>query len=101
MIALFGRETQAPHGLRVSPWPGYHSFHLKREPDPMPAKAPAAAPSAAESVSPDRLDTREFAKNMLTVGMKSQKLLVDFVARMGNRDNPVPLDPLNISGAMM
>ncbi|HVW72571.1 MAG TPA: class I poly(R)-hydroxyalkanoic acid synthase [Rhizomicrobium sp.] len=85
--------------MRVSPWPGYHSFHLKREPDPMPAKAPA--PSAAESVSPDRLDTREFAKNMLTVGMKSQKLLVDFVARMGNRDNPVPLDPLNISGAMM
>jgi polyhydroxyalkanoate synthase subunit PhaC len=56
---------------------------------------------ATESVTPDRLDTREFARNMLTVGMKSQKLLVDFTARMAARENPVPLDPLNISGAML
>ena len=62
----------------------------------MSTKAPAP-----ESAAPDRLDTREFAKNMLTVGMKSQKLLVDFTARMASRENPVPLDPLNISGAML
>jgi polyhydroxyalkanoate synthase len=65
----------------------------------MPAKAPAAP--ATESVAPDRLDTREFARNMLTVGVKSQQLLVDFAARMAARENPVPLDPLNISGAML
>ena len=38
---------------------------------------------------------------MLTVGMKSQKLLVDFIARMAKREDPGPIDPLNISGAMM
>src|SRR5579872_6189630 len=64
----------------------------------MTAKAPA---SATESVTPDHLDTREFARNMLTVGMKSQKLLVDFTARIAARENPLPLDPLNISGAML
>ena len=61
----------------------------------MSTKAPAP-----ESVAPDRLDTREFARNMLTVGMKSQKLLVDFTARMAARENPIALDPLNISGVM-
>ena len=66
----------------------------------MPSKAPAARP-ATESAAPDRLDTQEFARNMLTVGVKSQKLLVDFMARMTERDNPGPLDPLNISGAML
>ncbi len=64
----------------------------------MSAKAPAPA---AESVTPDRLDTREFARNMLTVGVKSQKLLLDFVARAAAREDPLPLDPLNISGAML
>jgi polyhydroxyalkanoate synthase len=64
----------------------------------MTAKAPAPAP---DSVSPDRLDTSEFARNMLTVGVKSQKLLVDFAARMAAQENPMPLDPLNISGAML
>ncbi len=61
----------------------------------MSTKAPAP-----ESVAPDRLDTREFARNMLTVGMKSQKLLVDFTTRMAARENPIALDPLNISGVM-
>ncbi len=56
---------------------------------------------APELVTPDRLDTREFARNMLTVGVKSQKLLVDFTARMAARENPIALDPLNISGAML
>jgi len=64
----------------------------------MTAKSPAPA---AESVTPDHLDTREFARNMLTVGVKSQKLLLDFVARMAARESPAPLDPLNISGAML
>ena len=62
----------------------------------MPDKA---APS--ESLAPDRLDTGEFAKNMLTVGIKSQKLVLDFMARMASRKEAGPIDPLNITGAML
>ncbi|MDB5734202.1 MAG: phbC [Alphaproteobacteria bacterium] len=47
------------------------------------------------------LNSQEFARNMLTVGMKSQQLLLDFAGRMAKRDKAAPLDPLNISGAMM
>ena len=47
------------------------------------------------------LNSQEFARNMLTVGMKSQQLLLDFAARLAKRDKAAPLDPLNISGAMM
>ena len=61
----------------------------------MAPKAPAA--DASESLP--GLNGQEFARNMLTVGMKSQQLLLDFAARMGKRDGPI--DPLNISGAMM
>jgi polyhydroxyalkanoate synthase len=55
-----------------------------------------------ESATPDSLDAPQFARNMLTVGMKSQQLLVDFMARAAaNREQGVALDPLNISGAML
>jgi polyhydroxyalkanoate synthase len=54
---------------------------------------------ATESAS--GLNSQEFARNMLTVGMKSQQLLLDFAARLAKRDKATPLDPLNISGAMM
>ncbi|HWX89578.1 MAG TPA: hypothetical protein VNY75_04685, partial [Rhizomicrobium sp.] len=66
----------------------------------MPSKSPAA-PASPESAPPDALDTREFARNMLTVGVKSQQLMLDFIARMAARENPGPIDPLNISGAML
>ncbi len=74
----------------------------------MPSQGPAAPSSAsAASAAPgsplavDMLDTREFTRNMLTVGVKSQKLMLDFIARMGSREDPGPIDPLNISGAML
>ncbi|HEY2007669.1 MAG TPA: class I poly(R)-hydroxyalkanoic acid synthase [Rhizomicrobium sp.] len=68
----------------------------------MTSKASVSATSSAtESVAPASLDTQEFARNMLTVGVKSQKLLMDFIARVVERDNPMPLDPLNVSGAML
>jgi polyhydroxyalkanoate synthase len=70
----------------------------------MSAKSPAASkstPPESAAPSPDTLDTREFARNMLSVGVKSQQLVLDFIARMGNRENPGPIDPLNISGAML
>jgi len=65
------------------------------------AKGGATPPAAESGFSPESLNTQEFARNMLTVGMKSQKLLVDFIARMSSRDSSGPIDPLNISGAMM
>ncbi len=56
-------------------------------------------PAAEAPESPPGLNGQEFARNMLTVGMKSQQLLMDFAARMRHREGPI--DPLNISGAMM
>jgi polyhydroxyalkanoate synthase len=47
------------------------------------------------------LEPQIFAKNMLTVGVKSQQLLMDFIARMAKRESGAPIDPLNISGAML
>ena len=70
----------------------------KTSPKPAPESA-APAPQAAPG--PEGLNTQEFARNMLTVGMKSQQLLLDFAGRMAKRDKYTPLDPLNISGAMM
>jgi polyhydroxyalkanoate synthase len=67
----------------------------------MPSKS-HAAPSPAESAPPpDALNTQEFARNMLTVGVKSQQLVLDFIGRMASRENSGPVDPLNISGAML
>ena len=62
---------------------------------------PAAPPPSESALAPDKLDTGEFARNMLTVGVKSQKLVLDFIARMASREEPGPIDPLNISGAML
>jgi polyhydroxyalkanoate synthase subunit PhaC len=73
----------------------------------MASKAPAPKTTSAKPASessapaPEGLDTREFTRNMLTVGMKSQQLLLDFAARMARREQSGPLDPLNISGAML
>ncbi|HEX2762026.1 MAG TPA: class I poly(R)-hydroxyalkanoic acid synthase, partial [Rhizomicrobium sp.] len=73
----------------------------------MPSKAPASKkkpsppPPESDATGLEGLDTRQFARNMLTVGMKSQQLLVDFMARTAKRENSGPLDPLNISGAML
>jgi polyhydroxyalkanoate synthase len=69
----------------------------------MPSQGPAKPSDATSSGAPesafDAIDSREFARNMVSVGMKSQKLMLDFVARMGHREGPI--DPLNISGAML
>jgi polyhydroxyalkanoate synthase len=61
----------------------------------------ATDPTDKATESAPGLNSQEFARNMLTVGMKSQQLLLDFAARLAKRDKAAPLDPLNISGAMM
>ena len=65
------------------------------------AESPAAKAAAQPAPQPEGIEPQAFARNMLTVGMKTQKLLMDFVARMAKREDPGPIDPLNISGAMM
>ena len=70
-------------------------------PPPAPDKKTQTPPPESHGTAPDGLNTLEFTRNMLTVGMKIQQLLVDFIARMAKRDKAAPLDPLNISGAMM
>jgi polyhydroxyalkanoate synthase len=69
----------------------------------MPAQRSAApsVPAPESAASLGTLNTEEFARNMLSVGVKSQKLVLDFVARMSSREDPGPIDPLNISGAML
>src|SRR6185503_8188161 len=87
---------------------GLSKFSRKATSKPMSSQSPSSsdsgkkAPPPSESgFSPESLDTQEFARNMLTVGVKSQKLLLDFIARISSRESPGPIDPLNISGAMM
>jgi polyhydroxyalkanoate synthase len=67
----------------------------------MPSKSHAAPSSPESAPPPDALNTQEFARNMLTVGVKSQQLVLDFIGRMASRENSGPVDPLNISGAML
>jgi polyhydroxyalkanoate synthase len=65
------------------------------------AKPAPESPAPQAAPGPDGLNTQEFARNMLSVGMKSQQLLLDFGARMARREKGAPLDPLNIFGAML
>jgi polyhydroxyalkanoate synthase len=63
-----------------------------------PAKA--AAPGGS---SPDYsvADPAAFAKNMMQVGLQSQRLLADFIKRQTSRPANQPLDPLNLAGTFM
>jgi polyhydroxyalkanoate synthase subunit PhaC len=61
-------------------------------------KPPSPPPAETADESPN---AELFARNMLQVGIKSQKLLMDFAARMTRPEASGPIDPLNISGAMM
>jgi polyhydroxyalkanoate synthase len=73
--------------------------------EPMAQNSPkSAAPAEAEAISPDsfaQLDREKFARNMLKVGLQTQQLLGEFFKRMAARENPGPLDPLNVSGAFL
>src|SRR6185312_2337870 len=97
------RRLLAATGKALGGWPyGLRKGNLTA----MSAESPAPqtkpeSPAAKPAAKTEGLEPQLFARNMLTVGMKSQQLLVDFVARMARREDPGPIDPLNISGAMM
>ncbi len=46
-------------------------------------------------------DPGEFARNMVKVGIQSQRLLSDFMKRQASKSGNVPRDPLNIGGTFM
>ena len=46
-------------------------------------------------------DPGEFARNMVRVGIQSQRLLADFVKRQSAKVGSEPLDPLNIGTTFM
>jgi polyhydroxyalkanoate synthase len=64
-------------------------------------KSPADAASSSATAYQIG-DPSAFARNMVEVGIQSQRLLGDFVARQaGKLGTNQPLDPLNITGAFM
>jgi polyhydroxyalkanoate synthase subunit PhaC len=62
----------------------------------------AEKPSSAAGAEPSDYkvgDPGEFARNMVRVGIQSQRLLADYFKRQAGRVGQEPLDPLNIGGA--
>src|SRR6185312_271440 len=83
--------------------PRYHLLQSTRRPmakNPTPRSEPQAEPITPDSFA--QLDGEKFARNMLSVGIRSQRLLSDFIKRAANgTKSPAPLDPLNVSGAFL
>ncbi len=57
------------------------------------------APASETSESYKIGNPGEFARNMVRVGIQSQRLLTDFMKRQAAKVGSEPLDPLNIAGA--
>jgi polyhydroxyalkanoate synthase len=71
-----------------------------------PSGSESAPPgnSGPDAMSADRfaqLDTEKFARNMMSVGVRAQHLIGDFIKRAAEGGKVGPLDPLNISGAFL
>jgi len=63
---------------------------------------PAEAGDTAGRESAYRLgDPAAFARNMVTVGIQSQRLIADFLKRQAGKAGTEPFDPLNLTGAFM
>jgi len=66
---------------------------------------PKAATAATEHEAPQDqyriTDPGEFARNMVQVGIQSQRLLTDFLRNQAEKFGSEPLDPLNLTGAFM
>lgn len=67
----------------------------------VPADESHARPQTKSQPSSDQLDPQQFARNMLALGIKGHQLAVDLMARAAKSGSPGPIDPLNISGAVL
>ena len=73
----------------------------RREPDSR-AKAAAAATASPPEENDYRItDPGEFARNMVHVGIQSQRLLGDFLRNQAAKFGSEPFDPLNLAGTFM
>jgi polyhydroxyalkanoate synthase len=71
--------------------PPREAFHAKPTEPPREPDKPAADPDGYKVGDPG-----EFARNMVRVGIQSQRLLTDFLKRQAAKVGNEPLDPLNI-----
>lgn len=73
----------------------------RKEPDSR-TKAAAAATAPPSHENDYRItDPGEFARNMVHVGIQSQRLLGDFLQNQAAKFGSEPFDPLNLAGAFM
>ena len=72
--------------------------HASAEAERAPSSGKAAGAEHADSSDYKVGDPGEFARNMVKVGIQSQRLLTDFFKRQASRVGQEPLDPLNIGG---
>ena len=82
--------------------PDQSSKETPKKPDietasPKPAAAASTGPAEVDGYKIG--DPGEFARNMVRVGIQSQRLLADFLKNQAAKAGSEPLDPLNISGA--
>jgi polyhydroxyalkanoate synthase len=68
------------------------------EAEPAPSSGKPAGASHDETSDYKMGDPGEFARNMVKVGIQSQRLLTDYFKRQASRTGQEPLDPLNIAG---
>ena len=69
------------------------------KPEPGTAR-PRKPAEPAEAQSPYKVgDPGEFARNMVRVGIQSQRLLTDFLKNQTSKFGSEPFDPLNLTGA--
>jgi polyhydroxyalkanoate synthase len=71
------------------------------KPETKAAKDAALAGEADGSEAYKVGDPGEFARNMVKVGIQSQRLLSDFMKRQASKSGNEPRDPLNIGGTFM
>ncbi|HEX4077372.1 MAG TPA: class I poly(R)-hydroxyalkanoic acid synthase [Rhizomicrobium sp.] len=74
--------------------------NIQAEPDSRP-KAAAAATAGAHDEEYRITDPGEFARNMVRVGIQSQRMLSDFLKNEATKFGSEPLDPLNLAGTFM
>jgi polyhydroxyalkanoate synthase len=83
----------------MSPKPSRKARSATVSPDLSKGTSENPSGHQGESAGAPSFDARLFARNMVTVAVKGQELLVDLTARMAARNRQGTLDPLNISGA--
>ena len=75
--------------------------NTQKDADTRPKAAKGATEHEAAQDQYRITDPGEFARNMVQVGIQSQRLLTDFLRNQTEKFGSEPLDPLNLTGAFM